>query len=69
LTQAIFEEWLEDLNNMMRKQNRKILLLLDNATSHCATKVMRKIKVKFLPPNLTCDVQPLNQGIIPAVKS
>jgi hypothetical protein len=38
MTQAIFEEWLEDLNHVMRKQNRKILLLLDNATSHCVAK-------------------------------
>jgi hypothetical protein len=45
------------------------LLLVANATRHCATKVMRKVQVKFLPPNLTSDVQPLDQGIIPAIKS
>jgi hypothetical protein len=31
MTQAIFEEWLTDLNLMMKKENRKILLLIDNA--------------------------------------
>jgi hypothetical protein len=32
MTQTIFEERLEDLNRMMSKQTRKILLLVDNAT-------------------------------------
>src|SRR5260363_380747 len=31
---VIFTEWLKDLNNQFRLQNQKILLLLDNATSH-----------------------------------
>jgi hypothetical protein len=64
----MFEEWLEDLNHMMRKQNRKILLL-DKATSHSVTKIMSNVEVKFLPPNLTPEVQPLDQGMIRAVKS
>jgi hypothetical protein len=40
MTQAIFEEWHTDLNCMMTKENRKILLLVDNAASHRGTKVM-----------------------------
>jgi hypothetical protein len=49
--------------------NWKILLLVDNATSHCGTKVMSNVMVKFLPLNLTSEVQPLDQGIIRAVKA
>ncbi|CAG8817004.1 20465_t:CDS:2, partial [Gigaspora margarita] len=30
----IFAKWLKDLDNQFRLQNWKILLLLDNATSH-----------------------------------
>jgi hypothetical protein len=48
----------------MKKQNRKILLLVDNATSHSVTKVMSNVTVKFLAQNLTSEVQPLDQGII-----
>jgi hypothetical protein len=40
MIQTIFEEWLEDLNCMAKKQNWKILLLVDNATSHSVTRVM-----------------------------
>jgi hypothetical protein len=69
MTQAIFEEWLEDLNHVTTKQNQKILLLVDNTTSHCVTKMMSNVKVKFLPPDVTFEVQPLDQRIIRAEKS
>jgi hypothetical protein len=42
---------------------------LDNATSHRGAKEITNVKVKFLPTNLTSEVQPLDQGIIRAVKS
>jgi hypothetical protein len=63
MTHAIFEEWLDDLNHVMRK-NREILLLVNIATRHCVAKVMSNVKVTFLPPNLTSEVPPLDQGII-----
>jgi hypothetical protein len=68
MTQAIFEEWITDSNRMMKKENRKILLLADNATSHRGTTVMSNVTVKFLPLNLTSEVQPLDQGITRSVK-
>jgi hypothetical protein len=34
MTEAIFEEWLSDLNHMMKKEDRKILLLVSNTTSN-----------------------------------
>jgi hypothetical protein len=43
MAQEIFEEWLEDLNHMMRKQNRKILLLVDNAAGHCVAKMTNNV--------------------------
>jgi hypothetical protein len=53
----------------MKKENWKILLLVDNATSHHGTKVMSNVTVKFLPPNLISEVQPLDQRIIQSVKA
>jgi hypothetical protein len=69
MTTAIFEEWLAEVNHMTKKEKRKILLLVDNATSHRVTKVMGNVAVKFLPPNLTSEVQPLDQGIIGAAEA
>ncbi|GAV05291.1 hypothetical protein RvY_15446 [Ramazzottius varieornatus] len=34
MTKAVFTPWLEELNERMEKQNRKILLLLHNASGH-----------------------------------
>jgi hypothetical protein len=69
MTTVIFEEWFTELNRKMKKEKWKILLLTDNATSHCVTKIMRNVTVKVLPPNLTSEVQPLDQGFIRAVKA
>jgi hypothetical protein len=67
MTHAFFEEWLTDLNRMMKKENRKSLLLVDNTTIHRGKKVMSNVTVKFLPSNLTSEVQSLDQGITRSV--
>jgi hypothetical protein len=54
---------------MIKKEKRKTQLLVDNATSHLITKVMSKVTVKFLQPNLTSEVRPLDHGIIRAVNA
>ncbi|XP_033218296.1 tigger transposable element-derived protein 6-like [Belonocnema kinseyi] len=69
MTGNLFEEWLTDLNQQMEKSNREIMLLVDNATSHNCTKILSHVTVKFLPPYLISEVQPLDQGIIRAVKA
>jgi hypothetical protein len=45
------------------------LLLVDNATSHHGTKMTSNVTVKFLPPNLTSEVQPLDRGITRSEKA
>ena len=72
----IFEEWLKSINNRFRIQNRKILLLVDNASPHFNPDeneqdnlVLSHIKVKFLPPNTTAHLQPIDAGIINSFKA
>ena len=67
MTRVIFAEWLSDLNKSMILQKRKILLFLDNATSH-GHEDFSNVKLVFFPPNMTAEVQPLDQGIINALK-
>lgn len=69
MTSKIFEDWLLSLNRRMKMQNRNILLIIDNAASHKNTKQLSNVVVKFLPPNLTSECQPLDQGIIRASKA
>jgi hypothetical protein len=57
------------MNHMIRTQNQKILLLVDNATSHSVTKVMSNVTLKFIPQNVTSEVQPSYQGSTQGAKS
>ena len=53
----------------MRRQNRQVLLLLDNAPSHPKDVNVTNVKLVFLPANTTSMLQPLDLGIIKAVKT
>src|SRR6266498_6109222 len=55
----------------MRRQNRNILLLVDNASTHALyeTTYLTNITIKYLPSNTTSHFQPCDQGIINSFKS
>ncbi|KAF0727427.1 hypothetical protein Ae201684_014539 [Aphanomyces euteiches] len=68
MTSTLFREWLERFNSSMAVQDRKVLLLVDNASSHRAIESLSNVEVRFLPPNTTAYLQPLDAGIIAALK-
>ena len=69
MTAPIFQCWLKGWNEELIKQKREILLLIDNAPSHIIDDSgYSNIKVQFLPPNTTSQIQPLDQGIIRVTK-
>ena len=69
MTAPIFQCWLKSWNEELIKQKREILLLIDNAPSHIIDDSgYSNIKVQFLPPNTTSQIQPLDQGIIRVTK-
>ena len=75
----IFGEWLEYTNSGFRAQNRKVLLLIDNASSHFNPDKnnteqddnlnLSHIRVHFLPPNTTAHLQPMDASIIKSFKA
>ncbi|GES83583.1 tigger transposable element-derived protein 6-like [Rhizophagus clarus] len=72
----IFGEWLEYINNKFQTQNRKIILLIDNASSHFNPDEhtndnlnLSHVRVHFLPPNTTAHLQPMDAGIIKSFKA
>jgi len=69
MTTVIFEDWLNQLNETMKKKKRRMILFVDNATSHVVSKKLSNVHVTFLPPYLTSELQPLDQGIIQAMKA
>ncbi|UYV71441.1 hypothetical protein LAZ67_8003210 [Cordylochernes scorpioides] len=70
MNSSIFQEWLLQFNKQLVSEGRRILLLLDNATSHCVPNdSLSNIKIHFLPPNMTASLQPLDSGIIKSFKA
>jgi len=62
---SIFSSYMLWLNTRMAAQDRKILLLMDNAPCHIFPEdKMTHVKVVWLPANTTCSTQPLDAGII-----
>ena len=66
----ILEEILRKLNGRLRRENQKIILFLDNAPCHPEDldEKFTQIKIVFLPKNTTSRLQPLDLGIIQALK-
>jgi hypothetical protein len=67
----IFQEWIISFDKIIRFKNpaRKVILILDNAVCHNLNGIeLKNVKLKFLPPNTTSKLQPLNVGIIACFK-
>ena len=64
MTSAIFTQWLDEINEKMKRKNRKILLFVDNCAPHFTNQTFSNVELSFLPPNTTSELQPLDQGII-----
>ena len=64
-----FSEWLGNVNLKMKMHKRKILLFMDNVSSHVASDItLSNVTIKFLPANTTSCLQPLDAGIIKTFK-
>nr|XP_034326220.1 tigger transposable element-derived protein 4-like [Crassostrea gigas] len=67
MNSEIMEAWLKGLDRKMGRQNRKILLFLDNAPSHPKIE-LRNIELKNFPGNTTSHTQPMDMGITQTTK-
>ncbi|GIY42909.1 hypothetical protein CDAR_198961 [Caerostris darwini] len=77
MTACLFEDWFINIfcpeveeYCHLQKIPFKILLLLDNAPSHPASldQLNPYVRVKFMTPNVTASIQPMDQGIITTFK-
>lgn len=49
MTGELFEDWLLKLDKTYRKQNRKIILFIDNCSAHNSIPLMDNVEVIFFP--------------------
>ncbi|EEC19457.1 transposase, putative [Ixodes scapularis] len=68
MTAKIFEEYVRLLDRRFAAKKRNVIVVLDNASAHVQVENLSAIKLVFLAPITTALAQPLDQGIIRAVK-
>uniref|UniRef100_A0A8C4XHT4 HTH CENPB-type domain-containing protein n=1 Tax=Erpetoichthys calabaricus TaxID=27687 RepID=A0A8C4XHT4_ERPCA len=64
MTSELFSKWLKKVDAAMVRKKRRIILFIDNCRAHNHIPVMKAVTIKFMPPNTTSKLQPLDQGII-----
>ena len=65
----VFKKYLEKFNACMKKQRRKVLLVMDNAPCHPKNVELSNVELLFLPAHSTSKIQPMDAGIINSVKA
>ena len=69
MTSSLFEKIITQWDNRLFRQKKKILLLVDNCPAHPKISNLKAIKLVFLPANTTSVLQPMDQGVIKALKT
>ncbi|CUA75704.1 Tigger transposable element-derived protein 4 [Mus musculus] [Rhizoctonia solani] len=70
MVRSIWQKFLSDLNTRMMRENRHVLLIVDNGSSHSHdASEYSNLHVEFLAPNLTAWIQPMDAGIIRCFKA
>ncbi|CAB5381779.1 unnamed protein product [Rhizophagus irregularis] len=68
---SLFQEWIREFDHQvgLKHQGQRVLLLLDNCSSHKLDGLtLRYTDVHFLPPNTTSKIQPMDAGVIMSFK-
>ena len=69
MTAELFEEWVGQFDWKFSAANRKIVLVIDNCMVHPHVEQLNSVELIFLSPNTTSHTQPMDQGIIRALKA
>lgn len=69
MTGALFKQWLVRLDRKFQLRNRNVALVVDNCSAHKIDVELKAVKLIFLPANTTASLQPMDQGVIRAVKT
>ncbi|KAF9756145.1 Tigger transposable element-derived protein 4 [Nosema granulosis] len=68
MNMEIYSFWLKNINETMKMQKRKVLILLDNAPVHTKNISLSNVELFFFLANTIAKIQPLDQGIIKVFK-
>lgn len=60
MTRELFTQWLLQLDDKMKKKQRKVLVIVANCSAHMANVQLNNMQLEFLPTNCTFLLQPLD---------
>jgi hypothetical protein len=66
---TIFEKIMNEFNKQIKKNNKKVLLFVDNFSAHLLSYELSNVRIIYFPANTTSVTQPLDQGIIHSLKA
>ena len=69
LNKLIFSNYATRLDAKFHDEGRKVALIIDNCTGHTNFDKLEAIELVFLPANTTSKTQPMDQGVIRALKA
>ena len=59
-TKVTFEKEMDIINNKMVREDRQLLIILDNVSTHKLNKTYSNMQLEFMMPNMTPQIQPLD---------
>ena len=65
----LFRDWVHELDHKFAASKRKIALIINNCRAHLHVENLKWVELIFLLPNTTSHTQPMDQGIIRALKA
>jgi hypothetical protein len=68
MNEMVFFDFIQKLNVQMIKQNRSIIMFIDNCKAHPINLTFSNVKIVFLPANTTSVLQPMDAGVIKCFK-
>ena len=69
MTTLIFNDVLTSFDKKMKRENRNVILFVDNFSGYQVTKKLTDTKLEYFPTNATYVLQPCDQRIIFSLKS
>ena len=61
-------EWVKTLDSGIHRQNRSIVMIVNNCPAHPHATGLKAVTLVFLPPNSTSVTQSMDQGVIRSLK-
>ena len=52
-----------------KKENRKVIIIVDNCPAHPIIEGLKAVELVFLLPNTTSKTQPMDRGMIRSLKA